>query len=127
MVARHSIHYTHLPDRFIAFDLYDRLEDTFVSRSVLSGILEETGMSQVPLLAAVESISKVEVLQMLKQKSAYSDATVEGVYVRFEDERRKVTDDRGKVVRGDFIAGNPHWAQGNITMNALGGTRDMAI
>jgi atypical dual specificity phosphatase len=44
---------------------------------------------------------------------------MEGVYIRFEDRERKITTTRGKVVRGDFIAGNEHWSKGKIVWNGL--------
>jgi atypical dual specificity phosphatase len=61
----------------------------------------------------------MNVMAMLQRKSAYSSERVEGVYIRFEDERRRRTIGRGKVVRGDFIAGNEHWSKGRITLNGI--------
>ena len=117
VVAKHSIRYDNLPDRFIAFDLFDRLEGTFASRSILARALSKHGIHQVPLLAHTAQVSKTEVMQMLTRSSAYSRERVEGVYVRFEDDKRIQTLQRGKVVRGDFITGNEHWSKGQTVYN----------
>lgn len=119
-VARHSVLYTKLPDRFIAFDLYDRLDATFTSRRALASLLRGAGVQQVPLLAETHSITREQILEMIQRPSAYSpDARVEGVYVRFEDPDRQITVSRGKVVRGDFIAGNEYWAKGPLVLNGI--------
>jgi atypical dual specificity phosphatase len=120
MVAKHSIHYTHLPGPFVAFDLYDRLTQTFLSRSVLTKALKGSGIPQVPLVAQLETITKEDVLLLLDSKSAYaSGSKIEGVYIKTEDADRQRVVGRGKVVRGDFIAGNDHWTKGNLTLNGL--------
>jgi atypical dual specificity phosphatase len=136
MAARHSIGYTALPDRFIAFDLYDRLSGTYWSRGYVDRVLEGTGIAQVPCLGQRDEVSKDEILEMIQRPSAYLDGhgnspgygheegqgggeRMEGVYIRFEDPERKITTARGKVVRGDFIAGNEHWSKGKIVWNGL--------
>ena len=119
MVAKHSIHYTALPNRFIAFDLYDRLEETFLSRSKLALALRGSGIRQVPLITETEQITRNELLQMLRRKSAWTNGLVEGVYIRIEDDERATTVGRGKIVRSDFIAGNEHWSKGKVTLNGL--------
>ncbi|KAI5064333.1 hypothetical protein GOP47_0021003 [Adiantum capillus-veneris] len=42
--AKHSIHYTKLPDFFLAFDLYDTRQDKFYSSSRLRDILKTTSL-----------------------------------------------------------------------------------
>jgi atypical dual specificity phosphatase len=147
VAARHSIGYTALPDRFIAFDLYDRLSGAFWSRGYLDRVLEGTGIAQVPCLGQRDDVSKEEILDMIQRPSAFISGhgnghehghgdrnnkgqgegyeeqrrgeRMEGVYIRFEDPERKITTARGKVVRGDFIAGNEHWSKGKIVWNGL--------
>ncbi|KAH8591103.1 hypothetical protein B0O99DRAFT_633140 [Bisporella sp. PMI_857] len=119
VVAKHSIPYTSLPDYFIAFDFYDRKTRTFTSREYLARMLKGTGISQVPLILSTESISRDEILKYMKHKSSFYDGLVEGVYVRFEDEKRSMTIDRGKIVRSDFIAGNEHWTKAETQVNGL--------
>lgn len=119
MIARHSIHYTSLPAPFLAFDLFDRLDGTFLSRSALSSALRGTSIYQVPLIQETDSITKGEVLRLLERISAFSSERVEGVYIRTEDASRRLTLSRGKVVRRDFMAGNEHWSKGPLVLNGM--------
>lgn len=121
MIAKHSIHYTSLPAPFLAFDLYDRLEGTFLSRRALTSALRGSGIYQVPLIAeVVVSISREQVLNMLLKKSEFAtDDRIEGVYIRMEDEKRRFTVGRGKVVRGDFMVGDEHWSMAPMTLNGI--------
>ena len=117
MIAKHSIHYPALPGAFIAFDLFDRLERTFLSRGGLASALHGTGIHQVPLLLTSESISRAEIVGLLQTTSAFGRDRIEGVYIRTEDETRRLTIGRGKVVRRDFISGDEHWTKGPLTLN----------
>jgi atypical dual specificity phosphatase len=119
VVAKHSIPYSSLPDYFLAFDFYDRKTKTFTSREYLSRILQGTGISQVPLIKSTDMISREEILAYMKKQSLYYDGLIEGVYVRFEDEKRTVTLDRGKIVRPDFLLGNEHWTKVETQLNGL--------
>jgi atypical dual specificity phosphatase len=119
VVAKHSIPYSSLPDYFLAFDFYDRKTKTFTSREYLSRILKGTGLSQVPLIKSTDIISREEILAYMKKQSLYYDGLIEGVYVRFEDEKRTVTLDRGKIVRPDFLSGNEHWTKVETQLNGL--------
>ncbi|KAL1412984.1 hypothetical protein Q8F55_000733 [Vanrija albida] len=117
VVARHSIHYTALPGAFLAFDLYDRVEARFLSRRALARVLAGSGIPQVPLIAEASRLTREDVLHMVQGASAFTEGRREGVYVRTEDDERRYTVGRGKVVRGDFIAGNEHWARGPLVLN----------
>ncbi|CAF4344521.1 unnamed protein product, partial [Adineta steineri] len=50
VVAQHSIPYTRLPDRFLAFDLYDRRTQTWADRITLERLLEGTNISLVHIM-----------------------------------------------------------------------------
>lgn len=125
MAAKHSIHYTQLPDRFIAFDLYDRVTHRFVSSTVLDSALCGSAIKKVPVLLQLgegQRLTRDQILRMIEGPSAYADSAGtrrEGVYVRFEDRTRTYTTNRGKVVRGDFIAGNEHWSRGQMVWNRV--------
>jgi atypical dual specificity phosphatase len=54
---------------------------------------------------------------MIQRTSKFYDGPVEGVYVKMERYGRVLS--RGKVVRGDFIAGNEHWSKGILRLNTL--------
>ena len=116
--AQHSIGYQQLPDYFIAFDLYDKLEQRFWSRERLSQLLAQTGLHQIKLLARQSFSTPEQIAQYARtQKSDYYDGLVEGVYLRKCGQRWLQT--RSKVVRADFLSGNEHWSKGMITVNRL--------
>jgi len=117
MYATHSIAYTHLPDHFIAFDVYDRSTNTWAGRHTLSQVLAGTSISVVPVLHHGPMPTNNELRQMTQTQSKYWDGRVEGVYVKVE--RNNIVIARGKVVRGDFIAGNEHWTKGKPRINGL--------
>lgn len=125
MVCVHSIHYSRLPNQFLAFDLYDRSTCTFASRDIMENILQGTGIYIVPVLEIRDSgLSKPlamptaeELRVMVQKQSHFYDGRVEGVYVKVEKDGKVIG--RGKVVRGDFIAGNEHWTKGNLTLNGI--------
>jgi atypical dual specificity phosphatase len=119
VAARHSVPYARLPGLFVAFDLYDRVGGYFLSRAALARALARTSIPQVPLLATTDSISEAEMRAFLSRTSAFGEERLEGIYVRVEDPQREILLSRGKVVRGDFIAGNAHWVRGPLVLNGI--------
>ncbi|KAF9011281.1 ATP dependent DNA ligase [Cyathus striatus] len=117
MFATHSIHYTRLPDHFIAFDLYDRSTNTWVDRRTLSGLLLPTSIPLTPVLHEGPMPTEIELKHMIQQQSQFCDEIVEGVYIKLERDSQVI--DRAKLVRSDFIAGNEHWTRGGIRPNSL--------
>ncbi|KAK9863226.1 hypothetical protein WJX84_008176 [Apatococcus fuscideae] len=117
VAATHAIHYTALPDLFLAFDLYDRLEDAFVSRPVLSDLVKDTDIKQVPLMVGNPmGMSIAALCQLTHEQSAYHDGPVEGLYVRLQGGGHTLQ--RYKIVRADFAPGNSEWKKQTI-MNRL--------
>ena len=119
VAAGHSIRYSHLPDTFLAFDLYDRHHKSFISRKLLSSALRGTGIEQVPLVCETSSVSVKELTDMVQQQSRFYNGRVEGVYIRTENKEKTRTIGRGKVVRSDFLAGNEHWSKGPLVLNGI--------
>ncbi|KAJ7576974.1 ATP dependent DNA ligase [Mycena floridula] len=117
LYATHSIPYSHLPDRFMAFDLYDRSTATYVDRQTLVSLLRLTSIHVVPVLHEGNMLSDAELMAMIQTKSSFWDGRVEGIYVKVERDGKVVS--RGKVVRGDFISGNDHWTKGNLSVNGM--------
>lgn len=117
MFATHSIPYTHLPDRFLAFDIYDRSLKTWADRKSLSALLSQTSIPLVPVIHEGKMPSDSELRNMVQLKSGFWDGRVEGIYVKVERDSRVFS--RGKIVRSDFIAGNEHWSRGNLRVNGL--------
>ncbi|KAG8990485.1 hypothetical protein FRB90_001749 [Tulasnella sp. 427] len=124
VTATHSIPYTKLPSRFIAFDLYDRRTRTFKPYSELKRQLT-TSAPTIPLVPLIwegpeaDMPDEERLKKMVQMPSRFYDGRVEGVYVKVESEREGKVVRRGKVVRGDFIAGNEHWTKGIIRWNGI--------
>ncbi|KAG5643552.1 hypothetical protein DXG03_000693 [Asterophora parasitica] len=117
MFATHSIPYTHLPDRFVAFDFYDRSTSMWMGRDDLCQLLSVTSISLVPVMHEGEMPTDSELRAMVQSPSKFWDGRVEGIYVKVE--RNNCVGARGKVVRSDFIAGNEHWSSGNLRVNGV--------
>ncbi|KAJ7242546.1 ATP dependent DNA ligase [Mycena haematopus] len=120
LAATHSIPYTRLPDRFMAFDLYDRSTDSWVDRAALAALLNETTIQMVPILYEGVLPSETDLKSMVQRRSKFWDGRIEGIYIKFERDGQVVS--RGKVVRSDFIAGNEHWTKGNLRVNEFART-----
>lgn len=117
MFATHSISYTRLPDRFIAFDLYDRSTQMWADRKSLDKLLSGTSICSVPILHEGSMLTEGEILGMVQGQSKFYDGRMEGIYVKIEKNSCVIS--RGKVVRKDFIAGNEHWTKGQLRINSI--------
>jgi atypical dual specificity phosphatase len=117
LYATHSIAYTNLPDRFLAFDIYDRATGTFADRKTLTSILAGTSIYMTPMLHEGDMLSGYELTKMVQGKSHFYEGRMEGAYVQIE--RNGLIVNRGKVVRGDFLAGNEHWSKAPLHVNGL--------
>jgi len=128
--AKHSIQYSRLDDRFLVFDLYDRLSDKYCARKILTKLLKGSGIAQVPFIKYCDTITKEEVLAIIQGRSAFASkptsaskqdeslSRMEGIYIRFEDPKRSICEARGKVVRSDFLAVEAkHWSRTDIMWN----------
>ena len=115
--ATHSIPYAHLPDYFIAYDLYDRATQTWEHTQGLRRLLSSTTISVVPVIHEGIPPTDDVLRAMVQSKSSFYDGRVEGVYVKVERDTRVAF--RGKIVRDDFIAGNEHWTRGGLRVNGL--------
>jgi atypical dual specificity phosphatase len=119
LFAKHSIHYTNLPDLFLAFDLFDTETSSFLSREVLSERLKDTNIHQVKVVD-IERLDEQSLLDIVpSRQSSYYDGVVEGVYLRRQKDGRTI--DRAKIVRSDFIAGDEHWNRRGVTPNTMMG------
>ena len=121
LASTHSIAYTKLPDYFIAFDVYDRHHEQFLSRTHVQDRLKDTSISQVPKLdikVTLEMLKdKTAIHQLVQHTSFYTDGPIEGIYFRFSD--GKFTKDRAKIVRSDFLASSKHWTAGIGRKNCI--------
>ncbi|KAJ7054034.1 ATP dependent DNA ligase [Mycena amicta] len=119
LAATHSIPYARLPDRFLAFDFYDRSTGLWADRRTMEGLLTQTTIHMVPVMYQGTPVSESELRRMVQLPSRFYEGRVEGVYVKEESLSEGVVLRRGKVVRADFIAGNEHWTKGTLRFNEL--------
>jgi ATP-dependent RNA circularization protein (DNA/RNA ligase family) len=114
--AVHNLHYTDLPDWFLAFDVYDRDAGVFWSTRRRDPLLEELQIGAVPYLG--DGVFTVASLERLSISSSLYDGPAEGVYLRKENEERLLA--RGKLVRTEFTQQiGEHWSNRGLTSNSL--------
>ncbi|KAI4760905.1 hypothetical protein E4T52_07039 [Aureobasidium sp. EXF-3400] len=119
LFAKHSIHYTNLPDLFLAFDLFDSEAGNFLSREALSERLEGTNIHQVRSVE-IEKLDEQSLIDIVRSReSSYYEGIIEGVYLRRQKDGKTI--DRAKIVRSDFIAGDEHWNRRGMTPNVVMG------
>ncbi|KAI9222153.1 hypothetical protein BC828DRAFT_396946 [Blastocladiella britannica] len=128
--AKHSVHYSALPDRFIAFDLFDTGTRRYLSRGSMRAALERAACDDEAPVHAVRTVwsGKVwpaEHLNTIQDADAwvrsmgsvYGAAVPEGIVVRLD--RGPSLVHRAKYVREDFIAGNDHWSKSEFVANSV--------
>jgi atypical dual specificity phosphatase len=103
-VAQHGIHYTRLPDWFIAYDIYDYEKRLWLPPPTARRLLQDAGFV-VPCFfwqgqwggeyANLEGYANAD--------SLWADSKVEGIYVKVYDDK-EVTH-RFKMVREDYVRG----------------------
>ena len=114
--ARHSIHYTRLPDYFLAFDVFDRREQHFLSSVRRDEICCELELATVPKVGA-GLFSLAEIPRLIGQSSLY-DGPMEGLYLRQESSSWLIQ--RAKVVRTEFVQLiGEHWLNQPLVANRL--------
>ncbi|MBF0096955.1 MAG: RNA ligase family protein [Magnetococcales bacterium] len=115
--AKHSIHYSRLPDWFIGFDIFDKNENCFLSCQRRDQMLDGLSLAVVPQIG-----SGIYTLQDLKNSlltSRFCDDLAEGVYLRYEQSDSLVQ--RAKLVNPYFTQAmtKHHWSREEITPNRL--------
>lgn len=118
LYAKHSIHYTALPDVFLAFDLYDPASKQFFSRRRLVHTLDGTGIHLVREMQRTTTTTTTITLRDLATTSlsAYNNGPVEGIYVRKENADWLI--DRAKIVRAGFTNSIvDHWTRVTLIKN----------
>ena len=114
--AQHSIHYTRLPDFFLAFDVFDKQERRFMSSARRDKIVGELQLSAVPRLSR-GICSLGDIPGRIGQSSLY-DGPMEGIYLRQDGDSWLMQ--RAKVVRGEFVQQiGVHWSKRQLIANRL--------
>ena len=118
--AVHSVHYTHLPDWFLAFDVFDRQTGQFWSVERRNDLARRVNIEVVPELG--RGHFDVPKLRQLLGKSQLTDGPAEGLYVRRESQGQLLA--RAKLVRAEFVqAIEEHWSKRSLVENRLDETR----
>lgn len=116
--ARHSLDYDVLPDWWLAFDVYDRLEKRFWATERRNALVRHIGLSAVPKLH--EGHVTVSQLRswVMNDRSCYRGGSLEGLVIRKED--GEWLHSRAKIVRPDFQQSiSDHWRSRMIEWNHL--------
>lgn len=115
--ATHSVAYAHLPDWFLAFDVYDRAAGRFWSTTRRNALLAELGLHPVPEIARAR-FDLAGLNTLLATPSRLTAEPIEGVYVREEDPEWLIR--RAKLVRPSFTqAIDTHWSRGPLRTNEV--------
>lgn len=116
--ARHSVRYDHLPDWFIAFDVYDRDAGRFWRVHRRNAFAEQLGLPVAPcLLAGRADLSGLAGLAT-SSVSRFGSSLLEGLIVRHDGE--DFLDRRAKLVRPGFLQFmGDHWRQRQTEWNQL--------
>lgn len=114
--ARHTIHYTRLPDWFLAFDVFDKAQQRFWSAPRRDELVHQIGLAAVPPIALGHfSLGDMERYLGI---SKVGDTPAEGIYIR-QDEGPFLKA-RAKVVRPEFNQSIiTHWSARNLGTNVL--------
>ncbi|EIX9774311.1 TPA: RNA ligase family protein [Klebsiella pneumoniae] len=114
--ARHSIHYTRLPDYYLAFDVFDKKRKIFLPIPQRNEIISNANLHCVPFLD--EGFFELNKLSSYIKKSKFSDEISEGVYLRVESP--EAVNFRAKIVRSDFTQNiTEHWSRRTIKKNQI--------
>jgi ATP-dependent RNA circularization protein (DNA/RNA ligase family) len=139
--AKHHIFYDNLPHYFLAFDLYDKKEEKFLSNHRFKEVIKGDIIHTVPLLYEARfdkinnfgqfikntSLKTKDWRQKLIEMASYEEFThtdpsdlMEGIYVKIENDDYVV--DRMKNPRPEFtkaINDDDHWMDRPIVTNLL--------
>lgn len=114
--AVHSVRYTHLPDWFLAFDVYDRETSAFWDMSRRDALVATLGLARVPQMAAGRI--KLHHVPHLLGPSQLVDGPAEGLYLKWS--AGGDASSRAKVVRQSFVQSiDEHWAGRPLEVNGL--------
>jgi ATP-dependent RNA circularization protein (DNA/RNA ligase family) len=118
VAAVHSFEYTHLPDYFLLFDVYDRSERRFWSSTRRDALAARCGLSVIHEIGRGR-YGLPELRWMINSgKSLYREGGFEGIYLRQEDDDWLIA--RAKLVHPDFVQSiGDHWRSRALRWNKL--------
>ena len=117
--ARHSLDYPHLPDWFLAFDVYDTAAQSFWSTPRRDQLCREIGLATVPALDHGHfTLSSLCESLRSSARSHLRAGPPEGWILRRESDRW--LERRAKLVRPEFVQTiDEHWRHRPIEWNHL--------
>ncbi len=116
MFAVHTVKYTRLPDWFILFDIYDKIEKKFLDNTRRDAFAKKMRLAVPPIL--FQGRTDTEALLQLMSTSNYSDEKMEGIYLRVNKDGYLRA--RAKIVRPNFVPeGTKHWSKQSLVQNKL--------
>lgn len=114
--ARHSVYYNLLPDWFLAFDIFDKREQRFLSIERRDAMVSTMALAKVPYLD--KGHFTFSDLGRFLVRSKLADQPAEGIYLRCD--RGDWLQERAKLVRASFIQSQEqHWSDAGIRPNAV--------
>ena len=114
--AAHSIHYSRLPDWFLAFDVYDVKAARFWSVQRRDILVKEVGLNSAPLI--FHGLTDIQEATKLLGPSKLTDGPAEGIYLRWDE--GGFLGQRAKLVRPEFSqAIEQHWSVRRLRTNSL--------
>lgn len=116
--ARHSLDYVSLPDWWLLFDVYDRVEGRFWSTHRRNAWAKSHGLTVAPRL----HVGRVDMAQLREwvasDQSRFRPGKLEGLVIRRENS--DWLEGRAKLVRPDFTqAMDGHWRSRTLEWNQL--------
>lgn len=114
--AQHSLFYDHLPDWFLAFDIYERRSQRFLSTAKRDYLINQMSLAKVPWLG-YGHFTFHEIKGFLSQ-SKLANRPAEGIYLRYDQD--DWLEQRAKLVCPAFIQSiTEHWSCSAIQPNRL--------
>jgi RNA ligase len=116
--AKHSLSYDRLPDWFLLFDVFDRIQQAFWSSTRRNALARIVGLCCVPQIACGR-VSLLDLKSILATElSRFRQGPLEGVLIRSESEHW--CQSRSKLVRPDFVQTiDLHWRKRTINWNRV--------
>lgn len=115
--ARHSVFYNRLPDWFLGFDIFDKIESKFLSCPRRNSFFLNLGINKVPEIKQAY-VTNLEAVSELLSISCFGSEPAEGLYLRLD--KGDWLESRAKLVRPEFIQSiKQHWSQVSIKTNQL--------
>jgi len=141
LFAKHSVHYTRLPNYFVAFDVYSRAQERFLPPAERDELLHAIDIPTTPVIAE-GTFTKEELLNLLDTQSRFYDGPVEGIYLKIIPNEATINNaqqtrkqkpkkggkqtkdhlpaERAKIVRPDFMQHiEEQWTRQKFEKNLL--------